>query len=236
MQGALGAQHFVVQRVALEIADQPAAQVDLMQVAAAVVQVVELALVGQGQGLQVAQFIVVVLQQAGAVGLSEQLTEGVVGVVEPLLVTLVIGKTDRQQVVGIVIGILGDAIVGAFADQAAEGVVLEMMYQWRVRFGAVLAVQIGLGIWRGDMVDAGNIPQRVVLVNTPAAVQILLGQQAIQRIPLEAVAFVVFIAQVQQATIGVIAKFDAVAEGVDALDQPATAVIRRRVMRWAGSV
>ena len=44
-------------------------------------------------------------------------------------------------------------------------------------------------------------------------------------IPLEAVAFVVFIAQVQQATIGVVAKLDAVAEGVNTLDQPATVVV-----------
>lgn len=46
-----------------------------------------------------------------------------------------------------------------------------------------------------------------------ATVEILLGQQAVQRIPLEAVAFVVFIAQVQQAAIGVVVKRGAVAEG-----------------------
>lgn len=73
--------------------------------------------------------------------------------------------------------------------------------------------------------NAGDIPQWVVLVDTPAAVEILLGQQAVQRIPFEAVALVVFIAQVQQAAIGVVAKFDGMAEGVNPLDQPATAVI-----------
>ena len=46
VQGALGARHFLVQRFALEIADHPAIEVELVQVAAAVVQVIELALVG----------------------------------------------------------------------------------------------------------------------------------------------------------------------------------------------
>jgi hypothetical protein len=207
-----------------ELFRQPA-QIDLMQVAAAVIQMVELALIGQGQGFKVAQFVILVLQQAGAMGLAKQLPEGIVGVVETLFFTLNVGEIDRQQVVGVVVGILGDAIVGAFADQAAEGVTLEMMYQWRVRFGAVLAVQTWLGQRRGNMVDAGNITQRVVLVDAPAAIQVLLGQQAVQRVPLEAVAFVVFIAQVQQAIIGVVAKLDGMAEGIDALDQPATAVI-----------
>ena len=98
-----------------------------VQVTAAVVQVVELALVGQGQGLQVAQFIVVVLQKAGAVSLAKQLTEGVVDIVETLLVTSDVGEVDRQQVVGSVIGILGDAIVGAFENQADEGITFELV-------------------------------------------------------------------------------------------------------------
>lgn len=55
VQGALSAQHFLVQCVALEIADHPAIEVELMHMAAAVEQVVELALVGQGQGFQMAQ-------------------------------------------------------------------------------------------------------------------------------------------------------------------------------------
>ena len=114
---------------------------------------------------------------------------------------------------------------GVFADQPPEGITLEMMLQWRVRFDAVLAIQIRFGIRRGDMVDAGDITQRVVLVDAPAAIQGLLGQQAVQRIPLEAVAFVVFIAQVQQAVIGVVAELKAVAEGVNPLDQSSTAVI-----------
>lgn len=55
-------------------------------------------------------------------------------------------------------------------------------------------------------------------------------------IPLEAVAFVVFIAQVQQATIGVVAKFDAVAEGVNPLDQTTNAVVTQAgdALGWVG--
>ena len=67
------------------------------------------------------------------------------------------------------------------------------------------------------MVDAGDITQRVVLIDAPAAVQILLSQQAVQYVPLEAVAFVVFITQVQQAVIGVVAELDGMAEGVNPL-------------------
>jgi len=59
-----------------------------MQVPAAVVQVVELTLVGQGQGFKVAQRVVSVFQFPGTVGLAKQLAEGIVGVVESLLAAL----------------------------------------------------------------------------------------------------------------------------------------------------
>ncbi|WP_059761385.1 MULTISPECIES: hypothetical protein [unclassified Pseudomonas] len=85
MQLALGAQHFVVQVVALEIADYPAIEVDLVQVPAAVVQVVDGALIGQGQGFEVAQFVVVVLQLAGSAGFAEQLSVFVVTETQRLL-------------------------------------------------------------------------------------------------------------------------------------------------------
>ncbi|WP_408980489.1 hypothetical protein [Pseudomonas sp. GW456-12-1-14-TSB6] len=75
------------------------------------------------------------------------------------------------------------------------------------------------------MVDAGDITQRVVLVDAPAAIQGLLGQQAVQRIPFEAVAFVVFIAQVQQAAIGVVAESYFMTERVNALLDPTAGVV-----------
>ena len=92
-----------------------------------------------------------------------------------------------------------------------------MMLQWHVRLDAVLAIQIRGRESSRHMADAGDVAQRVVLVNTPAAIQVLLGQKAAQPTPLEAVAFVVFIAQVLQAATGVIAEIDAVAEGITRL-------------------
>ena len=65
-QLALGAQDLVVHRITFEITDHPAVQVDLVQVPAAVVQVVEFALVGQDQGLQIAQFVVCLLYTSDA--------------------------------------------------------------------------------------------------------------------------------------------------------------------------
>jgi len=44
-----------------------------VQVTAAVVQVVDGALVGQGQGFEVAQFVVVVFKLPGGTGFAEQL-------------------------------------------------------------------------------------------------------------------------------------------------------------------
>jgi hypothetical protein len=55
-----------------------------MQVDAAVVQMVELALIGQGERLEVTQFVVAVLQEAGAVGFTEQPSAFIVAVLELL--------------------------------------------------------------------------------------------------------------------------------------------------------
>ncbi|MFL6966046.1 hypothetical protein ACJ6X8_07380 [Pseudomonas alvandae] len=70
-----------------------------------------------------------------AIGLAEQLVEGIVGIVEPLLFTLFVYKGNGQQVVGVVVGVFGGAIVGAFADQATEGITLEMVLQRGEWFG-----------------------------------------------------------------------------------------------------
>ncbi|MNF86212.1 hypothetical protein D3C84_686420 [compost metagenome] len=67
----LGAQHFAVQAVAFEVADDLAVEVDLVQVAAAVVQAVDPAAIGQLGLDQVAEFVVVVLQAAGGAVFGE---------------------------------------------------------------------------------------------------------------------------------------------------------------------
>ncbi|QEN50609.1 hypothetical protein CLA18_30125 [Pseudomonas protegens] len=74
----MGTQGFAVQGVALEVADQVAIEVDLVQVAAAVIELVELASVGQGQPGEVAQGVVVVGKLAGAAASAQQLNVGVV--------------------------------------------------------------------------------------------------------------------------------------------------------------
>ena len=95
VQLALGAQHLVVQVVALEVADHPAIEVDLVQVTAAVLQVVDGTLVGQGQGFEVAQFIVVVFQFPGSAGFAEQLSVLVVVERQRLLLAVEVGEGDR---------------------------------------------------------------------------------------------------------------------------------------------
>jgi hypothetical protein len=115
-QLALGAQDLIV----LEIADDPAVEVDLVQVPAAVVQVVEFALVGQDQRLQVAQLVIAILQQASAVGIAEKLPVGVVGVVELLLFSFVVRAGDGQHIVGRVVAVVGGAIFSALAEKMAD--------------------------------------------------------------------------------------------------------------------
>ncbi|MNH26324.1 hypothetical protein D3C79_863690 [compost metagenome] len=93
-QAALGAHDFVMHGITLKVADDPAVQIDLVQVPTAVVEVIEIALVGEGEGLQVAQVVVAVLQQPGAVSFAQQLPCGVVAVLKLLPFTLIIGESD----------------------------------------------------------------------------------------------------------------------------------------------
>ena len=59
---ALGAIHLAVQVIALHVADHLTIQVQLVQVATAVIQMVDLASVRQGQRGQVAEWVVLVTQ------------------------------------------------------------------------------------------------------------------------------------------------------------------------------
>jgi hypothetical protein len=81
----LGTQDFTVQAVAFEVADDATVEVDLVQVAAAVVQAVEPAAFGQLGLDQVAEFVVVVVQVARRAMFGKQLAESVVGEVERLI-------------------------------------------------------------------------------------------------------------------------------------------------------
>ena len=58
-----------------------------------------MALVGSGQGFQVAQGVVRVLQVTGITAFAEQLIEGVIAKFQLLLFAVVRFKSDRQQFV-----------------------------------------------------------------------------------------------------------------------------------------
>ena len=137
-QAALGAQHFIVQLIALEVADHPAVEVELMQVATAVVQVVELTLVGQGQGFKIAQGVVVITQFACVAAFAEQLTEGVIAEFQLLWLTVARGKNDRQQIVSSIVGIVGNPIVSGFTQQLAALRVYRMLEERQNRRPAIV--------------------------------------------------------------------------------------------------
>ena len=75
------------------------------------------------------------------------------------------------------------------------------------------------------MIHAGDIADGVVVVTASAVVQVTLGNQPIQRIPAEGVGFVVFVGQLLQTAIGVVAQAHAVAQGIGALFEAATGVV-----------
>ena len=81
---ALGAVDLSGEVVALDVADELAVKVQLVQVAAAVVQVVEVLACGQGQRGEVAQWIVFVVQRALGCGLFDQTVQQEVGEFELL--------------------------------------------------------------------------------------------------------------------------------------------------------
>jgi hypothetical protein len=66
--------------------------------------------------------------------------------------------------------------------------------------------------------DGSDFAERVVGVGTAAAVQVLLGHQPVEGIPLKAVGLTIFIGKLQQAAVGVVAEMDAVAHAICAFD------------------
>ena len=93
----MSAQHFAVQAIAFEVADDLAVEVDLVQVAAAVVEAIEPAAVGQLGLDQVAEFVVVVVQAASRALFFEQLAEGIVGEAQGLCVALAMSRPTASR-------------------------------------------------------------------------------------------------------------------------------------------
>ncbi len=128
---ALGAVDLPVQVVALHVADYLTIQVQLVQVPAAVIQVIDLAPVRQGQRGQVAERIVLVAQGAIGRDFLGQPTQQIVAVLQlllghpKLLADTARVPLDAQQPVTVVIGEPLLIIAIELGNQSANGVALE---------------------------------------------------------------------------------------------------------------
>lgn len=74
-------------------------------------------------------------------------------------------------------------------------------------------------------IGGGDVVHRVVVVNAVATVQISLGGQAIQRIPLEAVGLIVLVAQFLQTPVGVITETHLLPQRINTLLDPSAGVV-----------
>ena len=147
-----------MQVVAFHVADQLAVEVELVQVAAAVVQVVEVLAGGQRQRGQVAQGVVFVGQGALRRGLLDQAAQQVVGKFQRFFADtefFALGggqALDGEQAVCVVVGVVLTGIGVELGQQAADAIALEYgMALWPF---APLAV--------ADFVDLGQMPAQVV--------------------------------------------------------------------------
>lgn len=87
---------------------------------------------------------------------------------------MLVGKDNRQLVVDFIAGVVGDAIICLFADQSAKRITLKDVTDWCHRCRGEIALQWRLIERSRVMADRGH---RGVLVDAPAAVQILFGRQ-----------------------------------------------------------
>ncbi|VVN45638.1 hypothetical protein PS676_05713 [Pseudomonas fluorescens] len=219
----MGAQHFAVQAVAFEVADDLAVEIDLVQVAAAVIQAIDPAAVGQLGLDQVAEFVIVILQAASRALFFEQLAEGVVGEAQGLCVAVVVGEGDGGELVQRVVGVVGAAIVGDFGDQPSDGVALQSMNDGGQRRlgddGQTVAERRRSSRHRRDVI------QQVIGVALGAAVEVLLFSQPIGGIPGKPITLVIFVGQRLQPPVAVVPELHLPAVGVGALADLAAAVV-----------
>ena len=215
---ALGAQDFAVQVVALDVADQLTVEVELVQVAAALVQMVEVLAGGQRQGGEVAQWIVVVGQGALRRGLLDQAAEQVVGKLErffadaDLLALRGWQTLDRQQPITIVIHVILTGVGIELGQQPANAVALE--------FGTTLWSFAAFAV--AGFVDLGQMPAEVVAEASGQVVDAFFFDQPVGRIVGKLVRRVVFVDQCSQANRRVVFVADALALGVLAAARQAT--------------
>ncbi|WP_416146940.1 hypothetical protein [Pseudomonas syringae] len=141
---ALRVVDLAVQVVALHVADQLPVEVQLVQVAAAVIQVVQVLAGGKGQRGQVAERIVVVGQRALGRGFFRQAAEDVVGKFQlfsgdaKFSAGVGLFALNRQQPVAVVVFVVLTRIVVEFGQQATNRVALKKgAAAWLFAFVAV---------------------------------------------------------------------------------------------------
>ena len=219
---------FAVQFVALDVADDFAVQADLVQVSAAVVQVIDMAAVGQDGADAVAQRVVLVAY-GGALsvvdgGFADKAVEFVVGEFDAAVLVAGFGQVAGNRVVfetgaadAFVFAL--PVFVGHFAalffDQLAEDVAFEMMdvpslgAVFQTTFIIALAVFGLLNQLSGDIVAVGG----------DFAVPAGFLDQVVGRIVIETVGFAVFVGEDGQTAGFVVGVGEGMAQRVGAFER-----------------
>ena len=199
-----------MQVIAFHVADQLAVEVELVQVAAAVVQVIQVLAGRQGQRGQVAQWIVVVGQGALWRGFLDQTAQQVVGKIEFLFADaelFAVGggqALDAEQAVCVVVGVVLTRIGVELGQQSADWVAL--------KFGMALWAFAAFAV--ADFIHPCQVPAEVVAELAGQVVDALLFNQPVGRVVGELVGRIVFVDQRGQADGLVVFIADALALGV----------------------
>ncbi|KUR42063.1 hypothetical protein PSTA9_03783 [Pseudomonas syringae pv. tomato] len=217
---ALGAVDLAVQVVAFHVADQLPVEVQLVQVAAAVIQVVQVLAGGKGQRGQVAERIVVVGQRALGRGFFRQAAEDVVGKFQLFSrdaeFSAAVSRLalDGQQAVAVVVREILTGVVVESGQQTANRIALEIRAAlWPFAFFAV-----------AGFFNLSQMPAQVVTETAGQLVDAFFFDQPVGMVVGESVGRIVFIGQCHQAQGLVVLVRDHQPLGVLAADRQATGV------------
>ena len=113
---ALSAQYFTMESVTLEVTDQLAVKIDLVQMTAAVVEAVEPASIRQLGLYQIAEFIIAMVKTARGTVFLKQMAERVVGKTKALFNARRILERDGAELAQWVVLVFGAAVICDFCD------------------------------------------------------------------------------------------------------------------------
>lgn len=203
VQAALAALAFAMQVVSLEVADDLPIDIDLVQVAAAVVQVVDGAAIGQHGRCAVAQRVVAVGQRGGyAVAGGGFLRQAAQRVVAELDVAEGVFYSGQLAQGGVLVA--GGGFANALLQHAPSSVAL---------------VVGGDGLWlAGGVGFAEQLAGGVVLVVNLFAVKAGFFHQSVALVVAKGIGCAVFINESGQALGAVVFVLQAVAQRVDSFD------------------